>query len=92
MQIQAVENHKKSAEYDLSEVKISDKPIFEVANEIIEDMKLHFFDDSEAQEIFQFQQNKLKNENRYAEIILHKYKDNYQEIMTRKIKGDMEYV
>lgn len=89
MQIQAVDNHKKSAEYDLSEVRIFDKPIFEMANEIIEDMKLYFSDDSEAQEIFQYQKNKLKNENRYAEIILHKCKENYQELMTRKIKGDI---
>lgn len=92
MQINAVENHKKSAEYDLSDVKILDKPIFEAADEIIEDMKSFFFDDSDAQEILQFQQNKLKHGNRYAEIILHKYKDNYQELMIRKIKGDEGYV
>ncbi len=59
-QIRAVENHKKAAKYDLSEVYIDNVPIIERASQIIDDMD-RMLDTESSKQILRYEKDKLND-------------------------------
>lgn len=59
LQKQAIENHQKSAFYDISDIKINNIPVLKLANDFLDNMQLFFTDAPETQEIITYQRNKL---------------------------------
>ena len=88
LQKQAFENHKKAAEYDLSEVKIQGKNIIDAAKEFLTNMEKYFENCAEFNQIkniLDFQYDKLENGNFYSRKIYEIYEKDYQNKMTGKV-------
>ncbi|MDD6490589.1 MAG: glutathione synthase [Clostridia bacterium] len=88
LQKKAFENHKKAAEFDLSETEIDGKNIIDSAKDIINDMKQYFaenYSSDEISEILDFQLDKLVGKNRYSDKVYELYKNDFQNTMTSKV-------
>ena len=62
LQKQAIENHQKSASYDISNIKINQIPVLKSANDFLDAMQVFFKDAPETQEMIAYQRDKLINQ------------------------------
>lgn len=82
LQLEAVQNHKNAARYNLSDVKIDGENILSAAEKILLDMKKYYSSNKKALSSIEYELAKLEKNNFYAKMVYENCIDKISEKLT----------